>query len=151
MIDRYLPVLMHQAKVLWDRADYRELEKLLGRTMDFYSDNETWKLNVAHVLFMQGDKYNDAIGFYEPIVKNNYNNVRTVLCLRQLCAADAIMFILGPMSADVSRQHSIFCFARTLNGCLRIISYHLSVIKLTQLNSTNHPKRKEWFTRGKKL
>ena len=28
---------------------------------------------------------------------------------------------------------------------------HSRGVNSTQLNSTNHPKRKEWFTRGKKL
>ena len=74
---RYMPVLMHQAKVLWERADYRELENLFSRTMDYCSDNETWKLNVAHVLFMQQDKYSEAARFYEPIVNSNYDSVCT--------------------------------------------------------------------------
>ena len=72
---RYIPVLMHQAKILWDRGDYRELEYLFGRTVDYCSDNDTWKLNVAHVLYMQGDKHPDATRFYEPIVKNSYDSV----------------------------------------------------------------------------
>jgi len=70
---------MHQAKVLWDRADYRELEKLFTRTVDMCTDNETWKLNVAHVLYMQADKFDEASRFYEPVVKSNYDNVSTVL------------------------------------------------------------------------
>ena len=28
-----------------------------------------WKLNVAHVFFMQESKFKDAIGYYDPIVK----------------------------------------------------------------------------------
>ena len=74
---------MHQAKILWDRADYTELEKLFSRTMDYCSDNDTWKLNVAHVLYMQEDKYDQAARFYEPIVNSNYDQVglHVLLCL----------------------------------------------------------------------
>ena len=71
---------MHQAKILWDRADYAELEKLFSRTMDYCSDNDTWKLNVAHVLYMQEDKYDQAARFYEPIVNSNYDQVGAMCC-----------------------------------------------------------------------
>jgi len=67
---------MHQAKILWDRSDYRDLEQLFSRTMDYCSDNDKWKLNVAHVLYMQEDKYDEASRFYEPIVNRNYDNVK---------------------------------------------------------------------------
>jgi len=67
---------MHQAKILWDRADYRELEYLFARTLDHCRDNDTWKLNVAHMLYMQEDKYDEAARFYEPIVNSKYDTVR---------------------------------------------------------------------------
>ena len=44
--------------------------------MDYCSDNDKWKLNVAHVLYMQEDKYDEASRFYEPIVNRNYDNVK---------------------------------------------------------------------------
>jgi len=89
---------MHQAKILWDRADYPELEYLFSRTVDYCTDNETWKLNVAHVLYMQGGKYGDAARFYEPIVNRNYDNVRT--------SDSAFYSLLRPN--DVSRSDFMF-------------------------------------------
>ena len=71
-----MPVLMHQARILWDRGDYAELEKLFARTSDYCSDVDTWKLNVAHVLYMSDLKYQQAASFYEPIVHKHYDNVR---------------------------------------------------------------------------
>ena len=73
---RFIPVLMLQAKVLWERGDYRELEMLFSRSVDYCRDNDTWRLNVAHVLYMQ-NKFEDAVSFYEPLVNNSYDNVRT--------------------------------------------------------------------------
>jgi hypothetical protein len=35
-----------------------------------------WRLNVAHTLFMQENKFWEATSFYEPLVKQNYDNVR---------------------------------------------------------------------------
>jgi len=75
---------MQQATILWDRADYHELEKLFSHSVDYCSDNETWKLNVAHVLYMQGDKYDQAAQFYEPIVSRNYDTVRAAFLLSTL-------------------------------------------------------------------
>ena len=43
--------------------------------MNHISSNESdvWKLNVAHVLFMQESKFKEATGFYEPIVRKNFD------------------------------------------------------------------------------
>ena len=65
---------MQQAKIYWDMENYTQVEKIFRKSVEFCNEHEVWKLNVSHVLFMQG-KYKEAIGFYEPIVKKNYDNV----------------------------------------------------------------------------
>ena len=72
---RYIPVLMQQAKIYWDMEHYTQVEKIFRKSVEFCNEHDMWKLNVAHVLFMQENKYKEAIGFYEPIVKKNYDNV----------------------------------------------------------------------------
>lgn len=52
-LDLYLPVLMAQAKIYWDREMYAQVEKVFRKSVEFCSDQDVWKLNVAHVLFMQ--------------------------------------------------------------------------------------------------
>ena len=49
----YIPVLMAQAKIYWDRDDYAQVEKIFRKSVEFCSEHDMWKLNVAHVLFMQ--------------------------------------------------------------------------------------------------
>ena len=49
----YVPVLMAQAKIYWDREDYSQVEKIFRKSVEFCSEHDMWKLNVAHVLFMQ--------------------------------------------------------------------------------------------------
>ena len=49
----YIPVLMAQARIYWERKNYPQVEKIFRKSVEFCSENETWKLNVAHVLFMQ--------------------------------------------------------------------------------------------------
>jgi tetratricopeptide repeat protein 30 len=51
-LDRYIPVLMAQAKIYWDLENYQQVEKIFRKSVEFCNDNDTWRLNVAHVLFM---------------------------------------------------------------------------------------------------
>uniref|UniRef100_A0A673KUM0 Tetratricopeptide repeat protein 30 n=1 Tax=Sinocyclocheilus rhinocerous TaxID=307959 RepID=A0A673KUM0_9TELE len=79
VLERYIPVLMAQARIYWNRENYSMVEKIFHKSLEFCNEHDTWKLNVAHVLFMQDNKYKEAIGFYEPIVKKHYENVSLML------------------------------------------------------------------------
>jgi tetratricopeptide repeat protein 30 len=74
-VNRYIPILMAQSKIYWENSDYQMIEKIFRKSVEFCNENDTWKLNVAHVLFMQESKYKEAISFYEPAVKKYYDNV----------------------------------------------------------------------------
>lgn len=52
-LQTYVPLLMAQAKIYWDLENYEQVEKVFRKSVDFCVDNNTWKLNVAHTLFMQ--------------------------------------------------------------------------------------------------
>ncbi|XP_028310276.1 tetratricopeptide repeat protein 30A-like [Gouania willdenowi] len=88
MQEKYMVVLMAQAKIYWNREHYQMVEKIFHKSMEFCNEVDTWKLNVAHVLFMQ-DKYKEAIGFYEPIVKKHYDSILNVsaVVLANLCVS----------------------------------------------------------------
>jgi len=49
-----MPVLMAQANIYWERGNYAQVEKIFRQTAEFCSEHESWKLNVAHVFFLQG-------------------------------------------------------------------------------------------------
>uniref|UniRef100_A0A665TM81 Tetratricopeptide repeat protein 30 n=1 Tax=Echeneis naucrates TaxID=173247 RepID=A0A665TM81_ECHNA len=74
MQEKYIVVLMAQAKIYWNLENFQMVEKIFRKSVEVCNEDDTWKLNVAHVLFMQ-NKYKEAIGFYEPIVKKHYDNV----------------------------------------------------------------------------
>ncbi len=42
---------------------------------------QVWKLNVAHVFFMEESKFKDAIRYYDPIVKKNKDNLLDVTAI----------------------------------------------------------------------
>lgn len=80
---------MAQAKIYWGRENYHMVEKIFRKSVEICSEHEAWRLNVAHVLFMQEDKYKEAIGFYEPIVKKHYDTILNVsaVVLANLCVS----------------------------------------------------------------
>lgn len=88
IICRYIPVLMAQAKIYWDLENYSQVEKIFRKSVEFCNESDIWKLNVAHVLFMQENKFKEATGFYEPIVKKNYDNVRILMNFQLLLFRD---------------------------------------------------------------
>ncbi|NXF15683.1 TT30B protein, partial [Rhodinocichla rosea] len=97
-LDKYIPVLMAQAKIYWDMKNYTMVEKIFHKSVEFCKEHEVWKLNVAHVLFMQENKYKEAISFYEPIVKKHYDNILDVsaIVLANLC----VSYILTNQNED---------------------------------------------------
>jgi tetratricopeptide repeat protein 30 len=76
-IEQYIPILMAQARIYWDLENYSMVEKIFRKSVEFCNEHDSWKLNVAHVLFMQESKYKEAISFYEPAVKKKFDNVLT--------------------------------------------------------------------------
>ncbi|EGT58244.1 hypothetical protein CAEBREN_29399 [Caenorhabditis brenneri] len=73
-LEMYLPVLMTYAKHYWDKRDYQAVEKLFRNSVDYCKEHDTWKLNVAHTIFMQEKKYKEAANFYEQIVSKKYDD-----------------------------------------------------------------------------
>jgi len=70
---------MSQAKIFWDKENYPQVEKIFRKSVEFCNEVDIWKLNVAHVIFMQENKFREAASFYEAIVKKSYAHVRTKL------------------------------------------------------------------------
>ncbi|CEF66746.1 Tetratricopeptide repeat protein 30B [Strongyloides ratti] len=85
--NKFIPVLMSQAKIFWDKEEYTKVEKLFRRSVEFVGDDDTFKLNVAHTLFMMDGKLEEAAKFYEPIVKKSFDNILDVsaIVLANLC------------------------------------------------------------------
>ena len=80
---------MAQARIYWDLEMHQQVEKLFRKSVEFCNESDIWKLNVAHVLFMQENKFKEATGFYEPIVRKNFDNILNVsaIVLANLCVS----------------------------------------------------------------
>jgi tetratricopeptide repeat protein 30 len=103
---------MQQAKIYWDKENYDQVEKIFRKSVEFGNENDTWKLNVAHVLFMQENgqnssphKYKEAAGFYEPIVKKENQSILNVeaVVLANLCVS-YIMTSQNEEAEELMRQ-----------------------------------------------
>jgi len=104
-LERYIPVLMAQAKIYWDIENYSMVEKIFKQSAEFCSEHDVWKLNVAHVFFMQETKFKDAIRYYEPIIKKQYDNILdiTAIVLANLCVS-YIMTSQNEEAEELMRQ-----------------------------------------------
>ena len=88
-LERYIPVLMSQARIYWDLEHYPIVEKIFRQSAEFCSEHEVWVLNVAHVFFLQETKFKEAIRYYEPTVKKHAATILQVpaIVLANLCVA----------------------------------------------------------------
>ena len=85
----YIPVVMARAWLPWRVDDFNGAEREFRASAEFCSENFVWQLHAAHVLFMRGDKYKEAAAFYEPIVRQSYDDILSVSAavLANLCVA----------------------------------------------------------------
>lgn len=104
-LEEYIPVLMAQAKVYWDIDNYPMVEKIFRSCSEHCSEHEVWKLNVAHVFFMQETKYSHAIRYYEPVVEAHSENILgcSAIVLANLCVA-YIMSSLNDKAEGVMKR-----------------------------------------------
>merc|ERR1719163_2450788 len=79
---------MGQARIYWDMENYAQVEKIFRQSAEFCSEDESWKLNVAHIFFMQ-EKYKECVRYYEPFVRAHSSNMLQVqaIVLANLCVA----------------------------------------------------------------
>nr|CCC89909.1 unnamed protein product [Trypanosoma congolense IL3000] len=104
-LEDYIPVLMAQANIYWEIENYPMVEKLFRQSAEFCSEHEIWKLNVAHVFFMQETKFREAIRYYEPVVEANEENLLncSAIVLANLCVA-YIMTALNDKAEEIMRR-----------------------------------------------
>lgn len=87
-LEKYIPVLMAQAKIFWNSKDYVSVENILKIAEAYCSINDIWKLNMAHVMFVQ-EKYSDAVRYYESVYEKNMDNLLQLpaIVIANLCVS----------------------------------------------------------------
>lgn len=88
-LEKYIPVLMAEANIYWNKEDYDTVEKLFKNTADYSSVHDTWKLNYAHTFFIQEDKYAECIQYYDKIFEKNLGSLLELpaIVIANLCVS----------------------------------------------------------------
>ena len=129
-LDKFMPVLMSMAKIYWDRDNYMKAEQIFRTSAEFCSEHETWKLNVAHVFFMQENRFREAIRYYEPFVRKHSENILEVpaIILANLC----VSFIMISQNEDaeelmrtIEKEEDQLAYQDPDKKC-----YHLCIVNL---------------------
>lgn len=129
-LERYIPVLMAQARIYWERENYPMVERLFRQSAEFCSEHEVWKLNVAHVFFMQESKFKEGIRYYDPIVKKNSDTILEVpaIVLANLC----VSYIMTSQNEDaeelmrkIEKEEERSTFTEPDKHC-----FHLCIVNL---------------------
>ncbi|XP_034046694.1 tetratricopeptide repeat protein 30A isoform X2 [Thalassophryne amazonica] len=129
VFEKYLAVLMAEAKIDWNRENYQKVEKFFHDSKDICNNHDTWKLNVAHVLFMQ-NKYAVAIGYYEPIVKKHYENLEQ--CNIQECPCKCKPSVKEQKIANCSVCSTLQCLCMGLFLIISCFCFSLCAIVCLQ-------------------
>ncbi|CAD5207550.1 unnamed protein product [Bursaphelenchus okinawaensis] len=109
-MDRYIPVLMAQARIVWEREEYSNVESLFSRSYDLCQNNDTWLLNMAHTVYMQAirlngrknsekdekEKYKIASGFYDKVISKRYDKILDVSAI--VLANACVCYILDGLN-----------------------------------------------------
>lgn len=66
--EKYLPVIMAQAKIYWDKSEFQTVERLFRKCDEFCRDLTEYVINYAHTIFVQNNKFTDASTYYEAVV-----------------------------------------------------------------------------------
>jgi tetratricopeptide repeat protein 30 len=103
-LEKFMPVQMAMSRIYWDLGNYPKVEHIFRESSEFCSEHEVWRLNVAHVFFMQA-KYKEAIRYYDPAVKKHADSILdvTAVVLANLCVA-YIMTSQNELAEELMRQ-----------------------------------------------
>lgn len=106
------------------------VERLFRQSAEFCSEHDAWKLNVAHVFFMQESKFKEAIRYYDPIVKKKSEAILDVpaIVLANLC----VSYIMTSQNEEaeelmrkIEKEEERFAYAEPDRLC-----YHLCIVNL---------------------
>jgi tetratricopeptide repeat protein 30 len=132
-LERYIPVLMGQAKIYWDIKNYDMVERIFKQSVEFCEEHEAWKMNVAHVFFMQENKFREAIHYYQPLVQDKIQHASILdvqaIMLANLCVA-YIMTGQNEIAEEVMRQIEKEEERVSLEDEDSKPSYHLCIVNL---------------------
>jgi tetratricopeptide repeat protein 30 len=95
-VKQFVPLLMLQAKVLWDQREFAKTESFLMHYSEILRGNDIFCENLAHALFVQqGDKLEESISYYERLIHSHTDTTNLLELPAMVLANLTIAYILS--------------------------------------------------------
>ena len=129
-LQAYIPVLMAHAKLYWNKKDYSMVERIFKQSQDFCSISDVWRLNLAHVYFIQ-EKYPEALQYYETIYEKNMENILEIpaIVIANLCVT-CIMVNQNDKAEEIIKLLEEMEMKEEEKNGGEINHYHLCIVNL---------------------
>lgn len=87
IVERLVCVLSNKARIFWEAKDFVKTEQVFEEVKSYCKESEIFNMNMGHSLFMQEERYDEAIEYYDEIVKRHKDNLNEVdiFVLANLC------------------------------------------------------------------
>ncbi|XP_029789157.1 tetratricopeptide repeat protein 30A-like [Suricata suricatta] len=64
-LEKYIPVLMAQAKIYWNLENYPMVEKIFRKSVEFCNDHDVWKNMSKHMIVLRDSVIQECVQFLE--------------------------------------------------------------------------------------
>jgi len=87
IVERLVCVLSNKARIYWEAKDFAKTEQVFEDLKSYCKESEVFNMNMGHSLFMQEGRYDEAMEYYEEIVRRHKDNLNEVdiFVLANLC------------------------------------------------------------------
>ncbi|GIQ86974.1 hypothetical protein KIPB_008924, partial [Kipferlia bialata] len=85
VLGSYVPVVLAQAGILYELGQPKSCEALLRSVQKYLGDQSVWRLDLAHTLFVQENRYEEAILEYEELVKQHRGDILDIPAVALAC------------------------------------------------------------------
>eukprot|EP00986_Skeletonema_menzelii_P002032 scaffold556_cov144-Skeletonema_menzelii.AAC.1 len=132
-VNEFVPLLMLQAKTLWDQGGYAKTEAFLQQHSEILGDSDVFCENMAHSLFLQqGDKFEESIPYYEMLI-NSHTEASNLLELPAMALANlCVAYILTNQNEEAEAVMKAIALEEDNALAMGDVteSYHNSIVNL---------------------
>lgn len=132
-VNQFVPLLMLQAKALWDKGEYAKTEAFLQHHSELLGENDVFCENMAHSLFLQqGDKFEESIPYYEMLI-NSHADASNLLELPAMALANlCVAYILTNQNEEAEAVMKAIALEEDNALAMGEVteSYHNSIVNL---------------------
>ncbi|GAB5367451.1 hypothetical protein AAMO2058_001231200, partial [Amorphochlora amoebiformis] len=87
---KFIPTMMAHSRIFWEKKEFSKIESLFQRSAHFCSGDRVWRINLAHVFYMQ-DRHRAAARMYREALEEEHEwsgIMRANLCVSYLMSGE---------------------------------------------------------------